>query len=407
MPDADAEFAISSCPHRSTIQWTEAVPSNAIWSAPGRDISQFGLRNTMRHLRFGTLAALAGLLSTAPVGAQETRPSSREAASTQVPVVVLQARPDRVQVPNDEIRTAIDATGLPWRIATCRDLIEFVLIPRLSFTLPFSAHNSSRLQLFGPPQTQFRDVIVDIDRPFYISRTEVSLSTAKRIRPKLVERQEKRFASLTEGDAKLRTHLLHDDNCPLVGVTLKEAWAFATDIGCRLPTEMEWAAVFHHGSRAAQSRTGEVPPPAGNALDQRFADRLTWTTYPGECLDDGHVGLSRCASFPCDSLGVFDMHGNASEWASPRIPRSAFEIRIADAANEAPIGRISSGALGVDFMKTSGRSCGSNWVSDIRFFVISIADREAFSGSKSRPNMYKYTEGMRLVLESDRIVIGN
>lgn len=85
-------------------------------------------------------------------------------------------------------------------------------------------------------------------------------------------------------------------NAPVTYVTWDNASAYATAIGRRLPTEIEWEYVAAGGHR-------RVP----NQLQPAEAAEMTW--YGGARKVPKIVGLGEPNPY-----GVFDMHGNVWEW---------------------------------------------------------------------------------------------
>lgn len=74
----------------------------------------------------------------------------------------------------------------------------------------------------------------------------------------------------------------------------------------RLPSETEWAYVAYSGS------IGGSVCKRGNVADQSL--RKIFRKWEVEACDDGHVRLAPVRSFAPNSLGVYDLTGNVSEW---------------------------------------------------------------------------------------------
>lgn len=162
--------------------------------------------------------------------------------------------------------------------------IAWAIIPAGTFTMG------------SPPSEVYRD---DNETPH-----RVTLSAFKMSKNEVTFEQYDLFCETT-GREKPRDGGWGRGERPVINVSWDDATAFATWMGCRLPTEAEWEYACRAGTT--------TPFNTGNNLNTSQANyngNNAKSTYRRQTMPVG--------SFAANAYGLFDMHGNVSEWCSDR-----------------------------------------------------------------------------------------
>jgi len=184
--------------------------------------------------------------------------------------------------------------------------MEFFLVPAGRFVM-------GDAQGFADERAQ---AAVNIDRPFYLGRLEVS------------NRQyacfdRKHDSAYIEGRGKDRTTRGTPANLPeqpVIRVSWREALAFCEWLSqrsgyrCTLPTEAQWEWACRAGS-AAPFSFGEYRPGrnyVANVADVSVAGWNFDRCEPG--YNDGERFSAQGGRYPANAWGLADMHGNVAEW---------------------------------------------------------------------------------------------
>ena len=227
-----------------------------------------------------------------------------------------------------------------------------------------------------------------IRQPFYIGLHEVS------------NREFKRFKSNHDSGMVSGVSLQSGDR-PVVNVSWKEAVEYCnwlSDIqglkpayrqvgddyelieprsdGYRLPTEAEWEFVarYHQGAAEMIYPWGmEMPPPenSGNFAGSE-AKVMIGQAVPGH--RDGYLATSPVGSFSANSLGLFDIGGNVSEWCTdyysytyPNSPRPLVDYAGPEKGSQRLI-RGSSWRSGTSSeLRSTGKRYGLDGADDVGF----------------------------------------
>ena len=102
------------------------------------------------------------------------------------------------------------------------------------------------------------------------------------------------------------------DDHPVVQVSYEDALAYAKWAGKRLPTEAEWEFAARGGLEQATYVWGEEFAPNG----QRMTNTFDGTFPVVNPKAGGAVGTTSARTFPANGYGLYDMTGNAWQWAA-------------------------------------------------------------------------------------------
>jgi formylglycine-generating enzyme required for sulfatase activity len=208
---------------------------------------------------------------------------------------VLEFAPNAEVVPNADLRKAISATGLPWRVRDNASGIEMLLVPPGAFAMGCSSGASESCFV-----DEFPVHAVALTGAFYIGRFEVT--------------QGEWTAVTGSNPAYFRAPDYPDGAArPVERVTLAMIGSFLKRTGLRLPTEAEWEHAYRGGSTTPFHSTAIHP----DGIDDlaRVGDIAWYEVNNGEFLA-ADWGTKPVGTKAANALGVHDMAGNISEWVS-------------------------------------------------------------------------------------------
>lgn len=195
---------------------------------------------------------------------------------------LLEALPDPAVVTKESLRSAIIATGLPWRVRDHGTQIEMLLVPPGTYQRGCNGSLQCSCGVAGwDPHT------VTLTSPFYLGRYEV-----------MQKEWIARMGSNPSGYS--------GQNRPVERVSWNSVQNFLASSGLRLPTEAEWEFACRAGVTTAFHAAPAYP---GGTDNDDLVGAIAW--YNLNSTETSVVGGKAA-----NSLGFRDMAGNVYEWLS-------------------------------------------------------------------------------------------
>jgi formylglycine-generating enzyme required for sulfatase activity len=209
---------------------------------------------------------------------------------------LIEAQPDPEVVWDADLRAAITATGLAWRVKDTATQMEMLLIPPGSFQMGCSASQSySCYSNENPVHT------VTLTNAFYLGRYEVTQA-----------QWQARMGSNPSYFQSASTQVPADQvpNRPVERVSwnmIAGAGGFMAQTGMRLPTEAEWEYAYRAGTTTAfHGFTGYL----NGTNDDTLVGNIAW--YGSNSNSQTHPVGQRLGN----GFGLHDMAGNVYEWVN-------------------------------------------------------------------------------------------
>ena len=226
--------------------------------------------------------------------------------------------------------------------------LELVLFkPDANVTYELGAHRSERGQ-------RANEILrsVSLDRPFYISRREISAKHYQIFNQQSAT-SELAVNNISWGEAALFCNILSaQENLPPFYITNNNiVRGYNTNsTGYRLPSEAEWEWLARYANRSASTlfiwgNQTTLPKNVGNLADESAKNNVAFY-IPN--YNDGYPKLAPVGSFNRDRAGLYDLVGNLSEWVhdvySVEMPSQPLQNPLGMANNTSQSGHVVKGS---------------------------------------------------------------
>ncbi|MFZ9689651.1 MAG: SUMF1/EgtB/PvdO family nonheme iron enzyme [Phycisphaerales bacterium] len=208
----------------------------------------------------------------------------------------IEAQPDPAVVWDEDLRAAITATGLAWRVKDTATQMELLLIPPGSFQMGCSASN--QYECFSDESPVHT---VTLTQPFYLGRYEVTQAQWQARmgnNPSWFQ-----FPSSDVPAAQVPNRPVERVSWNMVA----GAGGFMAQTGMRLPTEAEWEYAYRAGTTTAfHGFTGYL----NGTNDDTLVGNIAWYTSNSNSQTRPVGGKAG------NGFGLHDMSGNVWEWVN-------------------------------------------------------------------------------------------
>jgi formylglycine-generating enzyme required for sulfatase activity len=208
--------------------------------------------------------------------------------------MVVQAQPDPAVVTDAALRTAIVATGRPWRVRDTATQVEMLLVPPGTFQMGCILGSAQHGCMAAEQPVHH----VTLTTPFYLGRYEVT---------QLQWQSQMGNNPSFFDNASTQVPESQVPNRPVEIVSWTEIQGYLSATGFRLPTEAEWEYACRAGTQTP-FHSGPGFPNGTN--DDSLVSQVAWYA-PNSGGQTRPVGVKAANAF-----GFHDMLGNVWEWVN-------------------------------------------------------------------------------------------
>jgi formylglycine-generating enzyme required for sulfatase activity len=240
---------------------------------------------------------------------------------------LVEAMPDPAVVTDPALRTAIIATGRPWRVRDTSTQVEMLLVPPGTFRMGCIMGSN----LYGCYDQELPVHQVTLTNPFYLGRYEVT--------------QLQWLAKMGSNPSYFQGQS-DSASRPVEQVSWTTIQNYLGATGMRLPTEAEWEFAC---------RAGTQTPFYNGSTDDSTVGALAW--YSSNSGNQTHAVGGKAAN----GFGLHDMLGNVFEWVNDgydAYPSSAQTNPTGPVSTTARMARGGSWFNVADYVRSSYRGSG-------------------------------------------------
>jgi formylglycine-generating enzyme required for sulfatase activity len=199
---------------------------------------------------------------------------------------LVEAQPDPAVVTDPELRAAIAATGLAWRVRDTATQVEMLLVPPGTFQMG-CIMESNQYGCYSDEQPVHQ---VTLTNAFYLGRYEVTQS---------------QWVATVGSNPSFFQGSSDSATRPVEQVSWNTIQGYLSATGFRLPTEAEWEYAC---------RAGTQTPFYNGSTDDSTVGELAWY---GSCCGGNSGGVTHAVGGKlANAFGFHDMLGNVWEWVN-------------------------------------------------------------------------------------------